>query len=503
VIVAQLGLVAAITLGMVWEGGDPGSALRHLYLLPAGWAALEGGWTRGCLIAATTGLVQALFVLPVIERAGLSARMVDGLVSVLVPMAFAWVVGRLRDQSRAGASRLAALLEIQRQLAGEGPLEERLGAVAGRIRAALGAKRAAICLDSAGAGRLVVGCPDVTGADDRSAAAWTLRTGVPVEARDLGTDGRWRASCTEGPAPVRGLVLPLPSGARTSGALALEWVGDLPPATRLAADETAAHLALGIENARLTVRQRGFARELESKVEAATRQLRDLDRAKSEFLSVVSHEMRTPLTALQGFSELLLSGAVEPERVRRCLVHLHGEAQRLGRIVNELLDLARIESGRPIPLRREPMDLGELVERNLEIFADQHRTHRFGWMPQPGLPPLRADVDALDRILKNLLANAVKYSPRGGDIRLRAGQASGWPGMIELVVEDEGVGIPADALPRIFDRYVRVPHPDTGGTRGLGLGLAVVRALAEAHGGSVQAESEPDRGSRFRVYLPL
>lgn len=502
-IAAQLALIALITLAVVWQGSDPGSALRHLYVLPAGWAALEGGWTRGCLIATTAGIVQALFVLPVIERAGLSARMVDGLVSVLIPLAFAWVVGRLRDQWRTGASRLTALLDIQGQLSREGPLDERLAAVAGRTRLALGADRVAIVLASADGERLTVASPPIAGADERSAVAWTLMTGRAVETPDVGSDRRWGTSTVAGAAPVRGLVLPLRAGDHTTGALALEWVGDVLPATRLAADETAAHVALGIENARLTLRQRDFARELESQVEAATAQLRDLDRAKSEFLSVVSHEIRTPLTALQGFSELLLSGSVGPERARRCLVHLHGEAQRLGRIVAELLDLARIESGRPIALRREPVDLGELVERNLEMFADQHRGHRFGWLPGSGLSPLRADVDALDRVLKNLLTNAVKYSPGGGEIRLTAGQVPSCPGMIELVVEDEGVGIPADALPRIFDKYVRVPSPQTAGARGLGLGLAVVRALVEAHGGSVRAESEPGRGSRFRVLLPM
>lgn len=196
-IVAQLAVVAAIALGMIWQGSDPGSPLRHLYLLPAGWAALQGGWARGSLIAATTGLVQALFVLPVIERAGLSPRMVDGLVSVLTPLAFAWVVGRLRDQSREGTTRLVALLEIQRHLSGEGPLEERLAAVTGGVRGALGAARAAIVLESPGAGRLVVGCPAIACAGERSAAAWTLGTGEPVEALDLGTDRRWSAD-TEG-----------------------------------------------------------------------------------------------------------------------------------------------------------------------------------------------------------------------------------------------------------------------------------------------------------------
>jgi two-component system sensor histidine kinase BaeS len=105
-------------------------------------------------------------------------------------------------------------------------------------------------------------------------------------------------------------------------------------------------------------------------------------------------------------------------------------------------------------------------------------------------------------MVKNLLSNAVKYSPRGGRVSLSAGPAEDQPGMVEVAVEDDGVGIPPDQLPRIFDRYVRVPHPETAATRGLGLGLSLVKALAEAHGGRVEVASLPGKGSRFRLLLP-
>jgi two-component system phosphate regulon sensor histidine kinase PhoR len=265
----------------------------------------------------------------------------------------------------------------------------------------------------------------------------------------------------------------------------------------------AVHLALGVENARLTLRQRHFADELEIKVAVATDRLAELDRAKSEFVSVVAHELRTPLTALQGFSELLLSQAVPAERAARFLQHLHTEAQRLGRIVGELLDLSRIESGRPLVLRRERIDVNELLERNAELFAAQHRDHRFEWTPCLGAPALEADRDAVDRMLKNLISNAVKYSPGGGRVALTAGPSDDHAGMLELAVEDDGVGIAARDLPRIFDKYVRIASPETATVRGLGLGLALVRALAEAHGGMVDVESLPGKGSRFRVLLPV
>lgn len=439
---------------------------------------------------------------PPIEANGLTRDAVDGLVALVTPLSVGAVVGRLRDQSRARADRLSALFEIQRSLAAEGPLEERLASVAGRVRELLGAESVGL-LVSGGAGEPVgVSVPSGMPPEPASAAAWTLCTGEPVTTRDVATDGRFALRRRPEPAPLRGLVLPLGSSGGPVGALALQWRGDLSGPTRQAAEETAMHLALGIENARLTLCQRDFARELEGKVAVATARLRELDHAKSEFLSVVSHELRTPLTALQGFSELLLSRDVPPERAARFLGHLHREAQRLGRIVGELLDLSRIEAGQGETLRREEVDLGRLVEDNIELLAPEHPRHRFEWEPAPGLPTIIGDRDAVDRIVKNLLSNAVKYSPRGGRVRLSAGAAADRPGMIELVVEDEGVGIPAEALASIWDKYVRVANAETATARGLGLGLALVRRLVEAHGGTAEVRSEPGRGTCFRLCLP-
>jgi signal transduction histidine kinase len=301
---------------------------------------------------------------------------------------------------------------------------------------------------------------------------------------------------------VRALALPLRARGTAVGSLALEWTGDPPPGARSAADDVAVFLALALEHARLVERQRGFAAQLEEAVERATRHLREIDQAKSEFLSVVSHELRTPLTALEGFAELLLARNVPPARARRYLGHVLDEARRLGRIVGDLLDLARIESGRPWSPRRESVDLAELLARNVELVGAQSIVHRVRWWVRAPLPVLEADRDALDRVVKNLLSNALKYSPHGGEVRVSAGAAGDEREAVEILVEDEGVGIGADALSRIFDKYVRLSSPETAGVRGLGLGLPVVRALVEAHGGRVEVRSEPGRGSAFRVILP-
>lgn len=215
---------------------------------------------------------------------------------------------------------------------------------------------------------------------------------------------------------------------------------------------------------------------------------------------MVSHELRTPITALEGFSELLLSRTVPPERAKRFLGHIHAESRRLGRIVAELLDLSRLEVGVAPVLKREPLNLAAHVERQIELFAGVHAAHRFHWTPEGPLPVVRADPDAVDRMLQNLLSNAVKYSPRGGAVRVQA-RVMG-DGTVELAVADEGVGIPVEALPRVFDKYVRIPNPETTTVRGLGLGLSLVRSLVEAHGGRVEVASEPGKGSCFRVLLP-
>jgi signal transduction histidine kinase len=476
VILAAVGLVALIAVTLRAAGGDPGSSLHNLYLVPVFWAALARGTTGGVLIGLAAGLVQSLSVFPSIERAGPSWVALGGLVSLSTPLTLGLTVGRLVDRSRGQGARLVALLSIHRSLATAKPLGDRLATVAELTRDALGVDRVRLVLE--------------TNADARVAAS------APGHFRP--SDGAPSAAAT----PCRRLVLPLDAGQGPAGALILERDGDLSAAVREAADALALHLALAIENARLTERQRHFAHELEEKVAAATRRLRELDQAKNEFLTVASHELRTPLTALQGFSELLLTREVPAERARRYLGHLHTESQRLGRIVSELLDLSRIEGGRGPTLERAPIDLGALIEANVEIFASQHPRHQFDWKATRSIPILSADRDAVDRMLKNLLSNAVKYSPRGGRVRVEAGLAGDRPGMVELMVEDDGVGIPAEALPRIFDPYVRVANPETAAAPGLGLGLSLVRGLAHAHGGSVEVESLPGKGSRFRVLLP-
>jgi signal transduction histidine kinase len=476
VIWAALGLVALIAAAMRMVGVEQMPALQNLYLIPVLWAAFARGTLGGVLAGLVAGLVQSLSLFPFIERVGLSWAALGGVLSLSTPLTLGLAVGRLVDRARGRGAQLDALLSIQRSLADARSLTERLATVAELTRAALEVDRVRLVLETG---------------HDVSVAASAPPTFRPAE----------RVS-SAGATPCRRLLLGLDAGQGPVGALIMERDGDLPMATRGLADALALHLSLALENARLTERQRHFAQELEEKVAGATRRLRELDQAKNEFLSIASHELRTPLTALQGFSELLLTRDVPPERARRYLGHLHTESQRLGRIVGDLLDLSRIESGRGPTLQRVSLDLGAIIEANVEIFASQHPRHQFEWKGRTTLPALCADRDAVDRMLKNLLSNAIKYSPRGGRVRVEAGQAADKPEMVEFTVEDDGVGIPAEALPRIFDPYVRIANPETAAAPGLGLGLSLVRGLAHAHGGSVEVASLPGKGSRFRVLLP-
>jgi len=500
VVAAPLALLVALTAAMLWEGGAPVSPVRHLFLVPGVWAALTAGAQAGAFVGVMAGFLQAPLVLPAIERVGLTGGALDGLVSLVTPAILGAVAGHVRDQAFAGARRLDALLEIQRRLAADAPLASRLDAVVDVVRDCLGARAVGLVVGSPEGAPAVASAPRGAALAPGSAAAWCLASGQGMRSRDLAGDPRVALADDSSPAPVRAMALPLDAGGGSRGVLAVEWRGEVPEATARAGTEMALHLALGVENARLTLRQRRFAAELEEKVAAATQRLRDIDRAKSEFISVVSHELRTPITALEGFSELLLSRPVSPKHARRFLGHIHAESRRLGRIVTELLDLSRIEVGVAPVLRRERVDLAAHVERQVELFAGVHGGHRFHWQADSALPPLDADPDALDRILQNLLSNAVKYSPRGGEVHVRARPGPG--GFVELAVEDQGVGIAAEALPRVFDKYVRIANPETASVRGLGLGLSLVRALAEAHGGRIEVSSQPGKGSCFRLLLP-
>jgi two-component system phosphate regulon sensor histidine kinase PhoR len=232
-------------------------------------------------------------------------------------------------------------------------------------------------------------------------------------------------------------------------------------------------------------------------------ELRRLEQVRTEFVANVSHELRTPLTAIQGYLETLLSGALEERaHARRFLEIVFRHTERLGRLLNDLTDLSNIELGR-VALRFEPTRLDEVVDSVLAIIGPRAASAGVTLAAEApgGLPPVSADRDRLAQILINLVDNAVKYTPAGGRVTVRARE--GEPGRVEVSVMDTGVGIPAADLPRITERFYRVDKARSRELGGTGLGLAIVKHLVLAHGGELAIESVEGRGTTVRFTLPV
>ncbi len=230
-------------------------------------------------------------------------------------------------------------------------------------------------------------------------------------------------------------------------------------------------------------------------------ELRRLEQVRTEFVANVSHELRTPLTAIHGYIETLLDGALEePEHARRFLEIAHRHTERLGRLVDHLTDLSNIELGK-VTLHVAPVAVAEVVESILAMIrprADGSSVVLATELAE-GLS-VRADRDRLAQILINLVDNAVKYTPTGGRVTVRAAGPS--DSMVEIAVIDTGIGIPPADLPRITERFYRVDRARSRELGGTGLGLAIVKHLVTAHGGQLRIESQPDRGTTVRITLP-
>lgn len=231
---------------------------------------------------------------------------------------------------------------------------------------------------------------------------------------------------------------------------------------------------------------------------------RELER-RDEFLAHVSHELRTPLTAIEQFGSILEDGLLGPVDARQAegLSVVRRNARALRRMVDDLLDVARLQGGR-FPVRRAPVDLAPVVRRTLSDLAP--RVHAKGLSLQCRLLARdRAHADELrvGQVLANLVDNAIKFTPRGGTLTVELRDDPDHAGHLRLTVSDTGCGIAAHELPRLFERLAQVDAaPDGESRRGLGLGLHICREIVTRHGGTLWAESRPGTGSRFHVSLP-
>ena len=250
------------------------------------------------------------------------------------------------------------------------------------------------------------------------------------------------------------------------------------------AEEIATRAALAIENAR------------------AYQEMESANRLKDEFLATLSHELRTPLNAVMGYTRLLKAGAVTAEKTSQALDVIDRNAASLAQIVEDVLDVSRIISGKT-RLEVQPIDLNTLLHDALASVtpAIEAKGLRLQLLFDSQVGPVSGDPDRLQQVIWNLLSNATKFTPRGGRIQLRLERINSH---VEIVVSDTGVGIPESFLPHIFGRFRQAEGGTTRRHGGLGLGLAIARHLTEMHGGTIEAASDGEgKGSTFRVKLPL
>jgi CheY-like chemotaxis protein/two-component sensor histidine kinase len=229
----------------------------------------------------------------------------------------------------------------------------------------------------------------------------------------------------------------------------------------------------------------------------------EVERLKNEFISSVSHELRTPMTSIKGYTDLLFLGMAGglTDAQRSFLQIIKSNADRLTALVNDILDISRIETGR-LRLTIERLNVVQLIEQAIASFREQFREKGLDlkWSPPAALDDVRGDAARVTQVLNNLLDNAWHYTPAGGRVQVTAERRDGF---VHVHVEDTGIGIAPDNLPRIFDRFYRADHPVVQEAGGTGLGLSIAKMFVEMLGGEIWVESEVGKGSTFSFSLPL
>ena len=294
------------------------------------------------------------------------------------------------------------------------------------------------------------------------------------------------ASCVDGQERVSSLLQTAIEDPQSTATVALAF--SAPSARTLQARLFPIHNATG-DNLGLGLLLRDITRE------------RELDDMKSQLLSTVSHELRTPLASIKGFATTLLRQDVHWDEAsrREFLSIIDEESDRLSELISNLLDMSRIEAG-TLRVEPEPTDLLPIIDGTVSEFQVMTREHPFQTHLPPSLPLVWADPRRARQVLRNLVENAVKYSPEGGPVTIAARVGAG---TVEISVSDQGLGMDSAHLDRIFDRFYQVDSASTRKVGGSGLGLSICKAIVEAHGGRIWAESQPGLGSTFHFTLPL
>jgi len=514
--VLLLALDAIVAIGFIsifsFQTGEP---WRALYLIPIAAAALRfglvGGAVAGAVMVSATIVIDALG--PGLQWRAVFARVLVGMLSGIV-------IGRLRDTLNAERSRaelraaeaerlrdelghrvdiLETANRCARALGSSLELDEAFGAFIRELRGLVPFERTAIVLvegdtattmATAGRGAGEVFPPGNSDPIQGSLLERVLDGKVVVRGdlsdRDYPADERLLALGLRSE-----LVTPLQLGARTIGMLSVsrERVD--------AFSEDEAELIALLGRLVATAVQNIRAYEAERR---RVEELAQLSQLRADFVSLVSHELRSPMAAVIGAARTLQDRwrMLTAEQRESFLALIGDETARLAELVGDVLDTSRIEAG-TFSYRFEEVDLGRVVAEAIEtavlaqqevpVVASGHGT----------LPAIRGDRTRLRQVLGNLIENAVKYSPEGGEVRVSAAAANG---EVRIAVRDAGPGIPRDHQARIFEKFGRVDVPGAS-KPGTGLGLFIARSIAEAHGGTLGVESQPGVGTTFRLELPL
>jgi PAS domain S-box-containing protein len=240
-------------------------------------------------------------------------------------------------------------------------------------------------------------------------------------------------------------------------------------------------------------------RDADETASANLQQMEKLSRLKSEFVSMVSHEFRSALVGIQGFSEMMRDEDLEAADIKNLAGDINKDALRLNRMITEMLEFDRLEAGK-INLELKPLDINALVLDCVEHARVMTAKHVVTENLQPDLPMVSGDADRLTQVLINLLSNAIKYSPDGGEISVRSRLEGSY---VEVAVKDQGLGIPTEFIGRLFGRYERYEDKHAGKIIGTGLGLAITRQIVEMHGGKITVESTVGSGSQFKFTVPV
>ena len=344
-----------------------------------------------------------------------------------------------------------------------------------------------------------------------------LETRQPVVAHNAMEDPRFASSMSVQLSSLRSvLCIPLVTQARLLGVIYLDnrvKTGVFTEHHLALLSAFGNQAAVAIENARLYDNlRRSLEERLKLQDELHTQEtkrlaLEEASRLKSDFIGFVAHELRNPLTTIRGYVQTLMQdeeNTLGEEIKTEFYEAIEADSDRLLDMINELLDVSRLEAGRPLSLAVKPVEIRALLEK----LARRHRFYKFFTRQHemvtefaPDLPEtLLADEDKLNQILSNLLSNAIKYSPDGGKIRLSA--RTDGDGIL-ISVQDAGVGMTEEQASRLFRQYERLERDDIKNIPGTGLGLYLVKHLVEMHGGTIAAVSTPGQGSTFLVHLPL